>query len=1760
MAIPVQPGLGTPVQRATGIELPITHASAQHVSRFGIDRRVQGLSTWQRIGYKAIQSGSADAFIERNLVDTRKYVTWLAGRPGVLGETGIPYNKGDVPQWNTVWDAIIRLCEANNVWFCGWQFGEFASTSDPLQLIDTDDDPATAIVDRATVAPLLAIPRLGSGPGDLYYGMRGIAATGGEGNAGSSGYSNLNIGAHGSGSLLYWFNGSNGLHTLNYMKNKGFSYIRIPFAWERVISNFSGDTAIVRTTELQRLIDAIKYCGQVGLKAVIDMHSYCRYIHDNGSGTVTHYRLERPQTSGGTPWLTTAKLVDSWTKIIQGIQADSTAWNNLLAIEVMNEPASMGGTAASPAGFPDTQGAQRWQAASQTLVNAIRALGVDKQLWIPTYFFSTVIHINTFHPNGPWLTNAGDIRYVGHDYFAKRLQTTQSIHDYGSTYAEELADAQSKGFAAQPAQSAFTYLDSTAGTATYEYRVTAANWEGESTPSATQTIAATGSGSGSGTVVSGSATIGYAPIGAGTFSAYDHTIRLTNSLDRPHRPRVRAAELLLRAHNLNSSTNTQYLRGILGYGTPGPPFTILGASAEVSIAPGAAEATITIPLATAIPDDVDLVFGIWTGTGNTMRMRFDQLTGATARKWWYANATYDRTGAPPASLSAFVENGTADRSWSIQLRYVYDEVPGTIPQLVISATQSPLAVNLAWDAATNASGYRIRRALLSDPGTFTTLVASQTARSFSDTVVAAATGYRYEVLPLNGTEQASAPTVADITTPVAAGSTPGGQISVVSGTPYGASAAQSSHPLPANAMPPHQAGDLLELAVTNRGSATISLPSGWTRRVQVFNSGSGAYTEVWTRRVGNGETVAAPTITLSSAFKLVAVIRRLRGGDPTTELDVAIGTLVQTTSTTSIVAPARTTVTANALATYVVGGSFGTFTHTWTGATETIDAQSSGSGGNCSLSIADEVQATPGDTGGATATSSGSTPLSALSIVYRPLVEVTPGDPTNVSVVWAANLRAAVLTWTAAANAVDYLVRRAPVVGGVVGPWVLIGPVGGTTYQDEAVEERTTYRYDVQARNGSLSSARVESNDLTIPSSPPAPPVWAVLLTQPHDPRTEVPLWIDAAPYSRLPDQVQWRRATAQAGPYTTVRDVQALPAPPPGLDALDLWTDTGLVPNTTYWYQTRAKYSDSEWSAWFTAGESITTAPSNQPPALDPSVLGPGWRTGLSLRLLTHPTGIELANWSAEAQGLRWSHGAHGCERATWTVDLDVWAAFRHYAGPVAPYVEIADGATVVWSGRLEDVTLTERGITCTALGLWRDLSDAPYTAHWSSTDLSLWEPLTPQHAPASVLAGTTPDAFEIGTSPALRITAKKGARHHSSIVGYLGWAVPARSSQQVRRALLIYQFTGQANWAWVLQRRSATWALQETIAGATGAGTPQSGTIEIVIPPAERLTLALFRAVNDTGIDVPDETGAIAITITAIRILSTTTATLDAGTIVRDVLARAHAVQAAQDMALHLSLSTALIRTPAGDLQDRRYVDASAGTVLTDLAALGDAQGLWETGVGPDRRLYFRRRGSAGRTYHLLDAEVEIERSADSLINSVYGRYTDSAGNPQVTQTATDARSVRSARRVRETAYQTQTRSDPQVERERDALLADSAQIIPQARISVRTLTTPGGARVPLWLLRPGDTVIDPTLPPGLGPGVDRLRSFVVAGCDYDSETDTLTVTPEAPPSTLQHLLARVAVGFGHLTKSGSAITAPRRGGSVIAVVPGKKGGSTG
>lgn len=230
-------------------------------------------------------------------------------------------------------------------------------------------------------------------------------------------------------------------------------------------------------------------------------------------------------------------------------------------------------------------------------------------------------------------------------------------------------------------------------------------------------------------------------------------------------------------------------------------------------------------------------------------------------------------------------------------------------------------------------------------------------------------------------------------------------------------------------------------------------------------------------------------------------------------------------------------------------------------------------------------------------------------------------------------------------------------------------------------------------------------------------------------------------------------------------------------------------------------------------------------------------------------------------------------------------------------------------------------------------------------------------------------------------------------------------------------------------------------------------------------------------------------------------------------------------------LSSSASQIGSPSLDLTDEVYEDATIGDVLTDLVALGDNRSpprQWEVGVWEDRVLFFRPQLSVSRAWYVDATDLQIARTLADLANSVYVVYNDANGRALRTVPTSNSASITRYGVTRRTAISADTTSATQAGVQQVAALQDSKDPRPRASITFDAVYDAGGARYPLWLVRSGDTMTIRNLPPNLSTTVDRIRTFRITHTSYDAFADTLAVEPEAPPRTLEVMLARRAEGI--------------------------------
>ena len=391
-----------------------------------------------------------------------------------------------------------------------------------------------------------------------------------------------------------------------------------------------------------------------------------------------------------------------------------------------------------------------------------------------------------------------------------------------------------------------------------------------------------------------------------------------------------------------------------------------------------------------------------------------------------------------------------------------------------------------------------------------------------------------------------------------------------------------------------------------------------------------------------------------------------------------------------------------------------------------------------------------------------------------------------------------------------------------------------------------------------------------------------------------------------------------------------------------------------------------------------------------------------IQLAIFTTYGGTLIGDYSHKASKVVFSTNNRGMAECTAFLSLSLQESFALYNRTGLPHVQLF-ASHVIFEGRLEDVSLVNGGVNITALGYSRAMTDAPYTALWSTTDYSLWKPTTQVE-----VANRTPDKYNIDTNGRIYISTKKGQTYTNGadvggvilkapygsrkIVGFscdftvnlpnpvpswtFGYAtfdegfaaavattITATSGAAFNRTvhyvvtacdyleLFIYNTTGAAstpagedgaNYLQILNLRVVTTTtnrVNTTLGTTFGAGGSQT-----VTPPS----MANIYVGQQLQIKQGSVTSCT-VTVTA-KTATTFTAVFPGGFNLADAV-NAHVVYASEIAQVlvsttatlnstQLSSSTTLIQNPSIDLFNETYTDLLPSAVLDHLITLGDNQ----------------------------------------------------------------------------------------------------------------------------------------------------------------------------------------------------------------------------
>jgi endoglucanase len=209
--------------------------------------------------------------------------------------------------------------------------------------------------------------------------------------------------------------------SIQFLKTKGHEVIRLPFRWERLQPTRE---AAFNTTELNRIKAFVAACKAEGMKVILDVHNYARFINSTANGGA--------ELTLGTD-LPTSSVIDLWVRLSNEFKNESAIY----AYGLMNEPHSLQPVSGSGA----REESKVWEKISQELVTAIRN-NEDKQLiMVGGFQYSSAKNWKINHP-ASWISDPlNNFIYEAHYYFDQ-----DNSGQYNNSYAFENALAITNGY------------------------------------------------------------------------------------------------------------------------------------------------------------------------------------------------------------------------------------------------------------------------------------------------------------------------------------------------------------------------------------------------------------------------------------------------------------------------------------------------------------------------------------------------------------------------------------------------------------------------------------------------------------------------------------------------------------------------------------------------------------------------------------------------------------------------------------------------------------------------------------------------------------------------------------------------------------------------------------------------------------------------------------------------------------------------------------------------------------------------------------------------------------------------------------------------------------------------------------------------------------------------------------------------------------------------------------------------------------------
>jgi hypothetical protein len=507
--------------------------------------------------------------------------------------------------------------------------------------------------------------------------------------------------------------------------------------------------------------------------------------------------------------------------------------------------------------------------------------------------------------------------------------------------------------------------------------------------------------------------------------------------------------------------------------------------------------------------------------------------------------------------------------------------------------------------------------------------------------------------------------------------------------------------------------------------------------------------------------------------------------------------------------------------------------------------------------------------------------------------------------------------------------------------------------------------------------------------------------------------------------------------------------------------------------------------------------------------------KLALTVYELEQAPNVTVFPFVSQAMGVSFSTGPGGYDHLIATVPMSSGDAFIYYDMFPGRKVVLSDGAFKAFEGRIERTALVDVGLRIDAFGFQRALHDVLYTGIWSTQRYDTWRIIDENEQ-----AAWTPAKYYTDFNGRLYISLRAGESYvQGTDAGGVVWHMPNLGDNNPVEIEYTCDFNLPAGWVAALDTYDEGYTNANQDADLTSDGT---GTYTKTLTASRELVS--FTIFNSSGTDPYTNTGETDdyyLEIIDLRIRGTANDSVYADEIVKALVAYVNGINSGQ-----LSAVTGLVWSPNIDMPELVYEDDVPARIISDLSAMGDDSSpvdLWEWAVWEDQRLQFWDVGTYGLDWYADVDSLNVSQDLDTMNNSVYGIYRGTRG--RIARTAHDVDTASQTKNgiVRHAAVDSGGTDLSLTNTMVDARLADNKDMSSRGTITIPRVFNSSGGLLPLYHVRAGDTMNIRNIPPSLGSGVDKLRTFRISRTQYDAETDTLMVTPEFDAPSLEAMVAQ-------------------------------------